>query len=359
MQTSVTVAISRLPSLTTTSPYFGGLSEPEGGAGLAPVEMSCHVCPSPVVLPVLTSVALVTSVLPPIATTGPRPDGLPAPFGSARFASVGTPSGMRPSPVALKIPTDVTQATSRLPALTTTDLSGFPVPAVNALRAPVGIPNTLSGVRPSPVTVPFQAMQVTSVLLPGTSTSPRPGGREAVHASNGIPRGVRPSTVVLPIPTSVTRSTLQTLATSTPGLGCGAGLAPFEVLNTTTPTPTPTLGILPTIASVPLGSAGVSASLKTILAPGTPGITTSFGIQPCSMTYQPLPVIITSSLTNVFPSSGVLHIRQPFPNTDAFGKLMKATFPQYNYKDLSYGNNDGANHYWDRRTDGNGRYEYC
>ena len=353
MQTSVTVAISRLPSLTTTSPDFGGLSEPEGGAGLAPVEMSCHVCPSPVVLPVLTSIAQVTSVLPPIATTG-----RPASFCSARFASVGTPSGMRPSPVALKIATDVTQATSRLPALTTTDLGGFPVPGVNSLRAPVGIPNTLGGVRPSPVTLPLPTMQVTSVLPPGASTSPHPDGleSEAVHASNGIPRDVRPSTVVLPIPTSVTRSTVQTLATSTPGLGCGAGL---EVLNTATPTPTPTLGILPTIVSVPLGFGGVSASLKTILAPGTPGITTSFGIQPCSMTFQPLPVIITSSLANVFPSPGVLHIRQPFPNTDAFGKLMKATFPQCNYKDLSYGNNDEANHYWDIRTDGNGRYEYC
>ena len=394
--TSVTQATSLLPSMAASVPDHGGLPEPGGGAGLGPLGIPNTpggLRPSPAALPILTSITQVTSLLPSMAASVPGHGGLPEPGGGAGLAPVGipnTPGGLRPSPVALPIPTSITQATSLLPSMAASvpDHGGLPEPGGGAGLAPLGIPNTPGGLRPSPAALPIltSIIQVTSLLpsmaasVPGHGGLPEPGGGAGL-APVGIPNtpgGLRPSPVALPIPTSITQVTSPLPPMASTGLGGlpepggGAGLAPVGVPNTSdgvrsspfvlpippsitqatpllptlpTATPGPGLGGLPAsgggVGLAPVGlpntPGGVDASpvaipnppsitqatpfLPTLatLAPG-PGLgglpepsggARPSGIELSGMTTQTPAVIITPAWATVSPSPGVLPIPTP------------------------------------------------
>ena len=340
--TSVTQATSLLPSMAASVPDHGGLPEPGGGAGLAPVGIPNTpggLRPSPVALPIPTSITQATSLLPSMAASVPDHGGLPEPGGGAGLGPLGIPNipgGLRPSPAALPILTSITQVTSLLPSMAASvpGHGGLPEPGGGAGLAPVGIPSTPSGLRPSPVALPIPTSitQATSPLPPVASTGlgglPEPGGGAGL-APVGVPNtpdGVRSSPFVLPIPPSITQATplLPTLPTATPGPGLGGlpasgggvGLAPVGLPNTpggvdaspvaipNPPSITQATPFLPTLATLAPGP-GLGG------LPEPSGGARPSGIQLSGMTTQTPAVIITPAWATVSPSPGVLPIPTP------------------------------------------------
>ena len=359
--TSITQATSLLPSMAASVPDHGGLPEPGGGAGLTPIGIpntSGGLRPSPVALPILTSITQVTSLLPSMAASVPGHGGLSEPGGGAGLAPLGipnTPGGLRPSPVALPIPTSITQATSPLPPMASTGLGGLPEPGGGAGLAPVGVPNTPDGVRSSPFVLPIppSITQATPLLptLPTATPGPGLGGLPASGGGVGLapvglpntPGGVDASPIAIPNPPSITQATpfLPTLATLAPRPGLGGlpepsgGARPSGIQLSGMTTQTPAVIITPAWATVspspgvlpiptPLGVSpapgGQPVLLPATLTPSPHGFPAPLGIPP-TLSGLPLPVMTTP--TGVLPVPS-MHIPPFFLTPTPIGQPLPA-----------------------------------